>query len=230
MLLSAEGADGSEVMVVAEVVEMADGLGQPGEPGLPGTTGRANVREPALTPPRPRALGSMTRKRKLSPQVGVPVRCVCVCVLRSQGPCIRHAVHRRRTLPLTSHPGFGPARSRALSAKPGCKEACAPSAQSTLHAQNTSSPFQETAERESLVDKVQALQLDISAERQAFEAMGVHSSVPAAPPQPGAARFRSVDGPDVLSWAAGGTQGGNRLDLFELAREAAAELRAWTER
>ncbi|KFM23543.1 Germinal-center associated nuclear protein [Auxenochlorella protothecoides] len=125
MLLSAEGADCSEVMVVAPSSELNRLSGQAMEAAPPCRPRHVDAWQPPLTPPPLRALGSTSRKRKLSPQ--------------------------------------------------------------------------ETIKQESLVDKVQALQLDIRAEKQSFEALSIQSS-------------------------------GSGLDVFELAREAAAEVRAWMER
>uniref|UniRef100_A0A1D2AG69 PCI domain-containing protein n=1 Tax=Auxenochlorella protothecoides TaxID=3075 RepID=A0A1D2AG69_AUXPR len=155
MLLSAEGADCSEVMVVAPSSELNRLSGQAMEAAPPCRPRHVDAWQPPLTPPPLRALGSTSRKRKLSPQ--------------------------------------------------------------------------ETIKQESLVDKVQALQLDIRAEKQSFEALSIQSSKPATETPSGCGGRASLEMPDAPTRTLD-APGGSGLDVFELAREAAAEVRAWMER
>uniref|UniRef100_A0A1D2A4G9 Uncharacterized protein n=1 Tax=Auxenochlorella protothecoides TaxID=3075 RepID=A0A1D2A4G9_AUXPR len=155
MLLSAEGADCSEVMVVAPSSELDRLSGQAMEAAPPCRPRHVDAWQPPLTPPPLRALGSTSRKRKLSPQ--------------------------------------------------------------------------ETIKPESLVDKVQALQLDIRAEKQSFEALSIQSSKPATETPSGCGGRASLEMPDAPTRTLD-APGGSGLDVFELAREAAAEVRAWMER
>lgn len=103
------------------------------------------------------------------------------------------------------------------------------SALSSMGSPATSSPFQETIKQESLVDKVQALQLDIRAEKQSFEALSIQSSKPATETPSGCGGRASLEMPDAPTRTLD-APGGSGLDVFELAREAAAEVRAWMER
>lgn len=222
MLLSAEGADCSEVMVVAPSSELDRLSGQAMEAAPPCRPRHVDAWQPPLTPPPLRALGSTSRKRKLSPQVGA----VEARGARGRGGCIAGMRKRNLSVSQQTMPMYS---TFLLGICSNLKAERAISALNSMGSPATSSPFQETIKQESLVDKVQALQLDIRAEKQSFEALSIQASKPATEIPSGCGGRASLELPDAPTRTLD-APGGSGLDVFELAREASAELRAWMER